>query len=218
MGDRRSKEDDVLKIFMSIYVTNFPEHINAKELWRICSHQPHVNVKVNSPSEEPVFKGGAHGFSNSYIQAFKTGINFYNAVEYSKPSLVLDESCFHNYDFSLSLVGQLKEFGSLPNLKKILEEEGKIFWIRVKEVIDWALDFLNSHDDSSESDDESAEGKSKDVYSEKVSEAGAILETIFEVEEPDLNATIQSKGEPKYPLGFTPRDTSDINSLGANNQ
>ncbi|GJT16552.1 RNA-directed DNA polymerase, eukaryota [Tanacetum coccineum] len=149
---------------------------------------------------------------------FKTGINSHNAVEYSKPSLVLDESCFHNYDFSLSLVGQLKEFGSLPNLKKILKEEGKIFWIRVKEVIGWAPDFLNSHDDSSASDDESAEGKSKDVYSEKVSEAGAVLETIFKVEEPYLNATIQSKGEPKYPLGFTPRDTSDINSLGANNQ
>ncbi|GKB44213.1 hypothetical protein Tco_0889155, partial [Tanacetum coccineum] len=170
--------------------------------------------------------------------AFKTGINSHNAVEYSKPSLVLDELCFHNYDFSLSLVGQLKEFGSLPNLKKILEEEVFIdinirymggFWVmfqfhykasqdNFKSHVGWAPDFPNSHDDSSESDDESVEGKSKDVYSEKVSEAEEILEIIFEVEEPDLNATIQSEKEPKYPPGFTPRDTSDINSLRADNQ
>ncbi|GJW87966.1 RNA-directed DNA polymerase, eukaryota [Tanacetum coccineum] len=266
MGDRRSKEDDVLKISTSIYVTNFPEYINAKELWRICSqygnvidtfipnrrskigkrfgfvcfiktsdvdrlvnnlctiwigrfklhanvarfnrqpmhkgsHQPHVNVKVNSPSEEPVFKGGAHGFSNSYIQAFKTGINSHNVVEYSKPSLVLDELCFHNYDFSLSLVDQLKEFGSLPNLKKILEkkvsysfsidERGLLLYEEDEDApyfhrkrLCWAPDFSNSHDDSSESDDESVEGKSKDVYSEKVSEVEEIPKTIFKVEEP----------------------------------
>ncbi|GJU32618.1 RNA-directed DNA polymerase, eukaryota [Tanacetum coccineum] len=91
----------------------------------------------------------------------------------------------------------------------------RVAWIDIE---GWAPDFPNSHDDSSESDDESVEGKSKDVYSEKVSEAEEILEIIFEVEEPDLNATIQSEREPKYPSGFTPRDTSDINSLGADNQ
>ncbi|GKB49446.1 RNA-directed DNA polymerase, eukaryota [Tanacetum coccineum] len=347
MGDRRSKEDDVLKISTSIYVTNFPEHINAKELWRSCSQCGNVidtfipnrrskiskrfgfvcfiktsdvdrlvnnlctiwighfklHVNVARFNKQPMHK------------AFKTGINSHNVVEYSKPSLVLDESCFHNYDFFLSLVGKLKEFGSLPNLKKILEEEGfsdinirymgefwvmfqfhskaaqdnfkshvginswlssiqqasysfsinemvawidiegvplsvwsrntfarisskwasllyeededaryfhrkrlciktttnenifdsfkiivkgKIFWIRVKEVTGWAPDFSNSHDDSSESDDESVEAKSKDVYSEKVSEAEEIPETIFEVEEPGeikFSATKENKSE-----------------------
>ncbi|GKA47598.1 RNA-directed DNA polymerase, eukaryota [Tanacetum coccineum] len=98
------------------------------------------------------------------------------------------------------------------------------------------------------------EGKSKDVYSKKVSEVEEIPEIIFEVEEPGeikfsatkenksedlekvqfddpfnlydllekkqsvLNAMIQSERELKYPSGFTPRDTSDINSLGADNQ
>ncbi|GKD59037.1 hypothetical protein Tco_1296546, partial [Tanacetum coccineum] len=82
----------------------------------------------------------------------------------------------------------------------------------------WAPDFSNSHDGSLESDDESIQGKSKDVYSKKVNEAEEIPKIIFEVEKPDLNATIQSEREPKYPSGFTPRDTSDINSLGADNQ
>ncbi|GJQ88887.1 RNA-directed DNA polymerase, eukaryota [Tanacetum coccineum] len=45
-------------------------------------------------------------------------------VEDSQPTLVLDDSCFNNADFSLLLVGKVKEFGSLTNLKVLLEEEG----------------------------------------------------------------------------------------------
>ncbi|GJU77985.1 RNA-directed DNA polymerase, eukaryota [Tanacetum coccineum] len=126
---------------------------------------------------------GVKDFANSYINAVKGGTQSVN-VECSQPALVLDELCFLNHDFSLSLVGKLKEFDSLPNLKKILEEEGKIFWIRVKEVSGWAPDFSNSNDDSSELDNESIEDKSKDGYSDKDNEAEEILETVLEVEEP----------------------------------
>nr|GFA34064.1 RNA-directed DNA polymerase, eukaryota, nucleotide-binding alpha-beta plait domain protein [Tanacetum cinerariifolium] len=41
-----------------------------------------------------------------------------------KPALVLEESCSFEPHLTLSLVGKLKEFDSLPNLKKILVEEG----------------------------------------------------------------------------------------------
>ncbi|GJS25425.1 hypothetical protein Tco_0454057 [Tanacetum coccineum] len=71
-----------------------------------------------------VNNGAVHRPSNSYIQAFKTGHLSHKDEGLSQPSLVLDESCLHNFDYSLSLVGKLKEFGSLPNLKNILEEEG----------------------------------------------------------------------------------------------
>ncbi|GJV36928.1 nucleotide-binding alpha-beta plait domain-containing protein [Tanacetum coccineum] len=373
MGDQRSKEDDVRMISTSIYVTNFPDHINAKELWRVCSQYGNVidsfipnrrskngkrfgfvrfikfanvdrlvdnlctiwigrfklyanvarfnrppmnkgyhsqaNTHVNSSSDVPVFKrkhppvinGGDQRLPNSYIQAFKTGHMSHNDEGLSQPTLVLDESCLYNYDFSLSLVGKLKEFGSLPNLKKILEEEGfsdinirymggfwvmlqfqsktaldnfnshvgvnswfssiqqasdsfsidervawidvegvplkvwsrntfvkisskwgsllyeededapyfhrkrlcikttsnenifesfkivvkgKIFWIRVKEVSGWAPNFSDSQDDSSESDNEFVDDKSKDGYTEKASEAEEIPDTVFEAEEP----------------------------------
>ncbi|PWA81704.1 hypothetical protein CTI12_AA185470 [Artemisia annua] len=40
--------------------------------------------------------------------------------------------------------------------------KGKIFWIRVKEVSGWAPDFSDSPDDSSESDNEYVDDKSKD--------------------------------------------------------
>ncbi|GJY69732.1 RNA-directed DNA polymerase, eukaryota [Tanacetum coccineum] len=91
-------------------------------------HQ-HVNAHVNSSSDEPV-------------------------VKVSQSALVLDESCFHNHDFSLSLVSKIKEFGSLPNLKKILEEEGFSdiniryiggFWVMIQFQSKAAQDNFNSH-------------------------------------------------------------------------
>ncbi|GJV81323.1 RNA-directed DNA polymerase, eukaryota [Tanacetum coccineum] len=64
--------------------------------------------------------------------------------------------------------------------------------------VGWAPDFSNSHDDSLESDDESVDGKSKDVYSKKVSEAEEIPKIIFEVEKPGeikFYATKENKSE-----------------------
>ncbi|GJW60879.1 nucleotide-binding alpha-beta plait domain-containing protein [Tanacetum coccineum] len=42
MGDRRPKEDGVYNIFTSIFVTNFPDQTNAKELWRLCNQYGNV--------------------------------------------------------------------------------------------------------------------------------------------------------------------------------
>ncbi|GJY99671.1 RNA-directed DNA polymerase, eukaryota [Tanacetum coccineum] len=189
MGDHRSKEDGVLNISTSIFVTNFPDQTNAKELWSLCNqygnvidafipnrrskvgkrfgfirfiktsdverlvnnlctiwigkHKLHANiarfnrpplnkggypsnVKANTKSAPVVNsnRNGASGPHNSYIQAAKAGTYSHSEVKVSKPALVLDESCLHEHDLALSLVGKLKEFGSLPNLNKILMEEG----------------------------------------------------------------------------------------------
>ncbi|GKA08647.1 RNA-directed DNA polymerase, eukaryota, partial [Tanacetum coccineum] len=56
--------------------------------------------------------------------AVKADANTHSDVKDSKLALVLDDSCFNESDFTLSLVGKLKEFNSLPNLKKLLVEEG----------------------------------------------------------------------------------------------
>ncbi|GJZ90923.1 nucleotide-binding alpha-beta plait domain-containing protein, partial [Tanacetum coccineum] len=42
MGTYRSKEDDLAKIATSIYITNFPETISAKELFNSCKIYGHV--------------------------------------------------------------------------------------------------------------------------------------------------------------------------------
>nr|GEV95207.1 RNA-directed DNA polymerase, eukaryota, reverse transcriptase zinc-binding domain protein [Tanacetum cinerariifolium] len=41
-----------------------------------------------------------------------------------KHALVLDDSCYIDRDFSLSLLGKMKEFSSLSNLKMVLDTEG----------------------------------------------------------------------------------------------
>nr|GEW74079.1 putative RNA-directed DNA polymerase, eukaryota, reverse transcriptase zinc-binding domain protein [Tanacetum cinerariifolium] len=229
MGSQRTKEEDVQKISISVFITNFPDSFTAKDLFKICSqygnvvdayipnkrskigkrfglvrfrkvlnvkrlvnnlcmlwvgrYRLHTNIvrfqrtymnKNNSHDTKKYEENRSNlrdynkdkwvnDFANSYINAVKGGNQSVNA-ECSQPALVLDESCFLNQDFSLSLVGILKEFDSLPNLKNILEED--------------------SNDDSSELDNESIEDKSKDGYSDKDSEAVEIHETFLEVEEP----------------------------------
>ncbi|GKD84712.1 RNA-directed DNA polymerase, eukaryota, partial [Tanacetum coccineum] len=42
MGTFRTKEDDVAKISITVYVTNFPESLSAKELFNSCKVYGHV--------------------------------------------------------------------------------------------------------------------------------------------------------------------------------
>ncbi|GJT89969.1 RNA-directed DNA polymerase, eukaryota, partial [Tanacetum coccineum] len=101
---------------------------------------------------------------------------------------------------------------------------GKIFWIRVKEVSGWAPDFSDSNDDLSDSDTESIEIKSNDGFSNKDNEAEEIPKAedyeVEEVEEPGeiKSSTTKDEVEPKYPPGFSPKNSSDTNSHGQENQ
>ncbi|GKE57075.1 hypothetical protein Tco_1496260, partial [Tanacetum coccineum] len=120
---------------------------------------------------------GSHS-SNFNSKAVKTGVHSQSDVKVSKPTLVLDDSCFYESDLTLSLVGKLKEFGSLQNLKNILVEEG-FTDIIIRYMGGWAPNFI---DDAS--DEESADSKfdnfQKEVNLEKESESAEILETLFE--------------------------------------
>ncbi|GJZ67826.1 DIE2/ALG10 family protein, partial [Tanacetum coccineum] len=42
MGSQRSKEDEVLKISTSVFVTNFLDQASAKDLWNVCKQYGHV--------------------------------------------------------------------------------------------------------------------------------------------------------------------------------
>nr|GEW99121.1 RNA-directed DNA polymerase, eukaryota, reverse transcriptase zinc-binding domain protein [Tanacetum cinerariifolium] len=239
MGDRRLKEDGIHNISTSIFVTNFPDQTNAKELWRFSNQygnvidafipdrrskigkrygfirfiqvanvdrlinnlctiwigkfKLHANVarfnrlplnngiqhaaptaKVRIPSVETFNRGGAHGTSNCIFKRLKLvlpprllwknrnhlwfwiipGSSSKAVVEESKPFMVLDHSCYNNCDSSLSLVGKLKEFGSLLKIKKILEEEGFVditirymggFWVLFQFISQGTKDSFKSH-------------------------------------------------------------------------
>ncbi|GJS34375.1 RNA-directed DNA polymerase, eukaryota [Tanacetum coccineum] len=67
----------------------------------------------------------------------------------SEPSLVLDDTCIKEHDFSLSLMGKVKTVSSIPNLPIILLNEGfhniKITYLGVMWVL-FAMDSLESKD------------------------------------------------------------------------
>ncbi|GKB50076.1 nucleotide-binding alpha-beta plait domain-containing protein [Tanacetum coccineum] len=60
MGDRRSKEDYVHQLSISIYVTNFPNHFSYRDLWRACDDYGKV-VDVFIPNKRSK-AGNRYGF------------------------------------------------------------------------------------------------------------------------------------------------------------
>ncbi|GKA12807.1 RNA-directed DNA polymerase, eukaryota [Tanacetum coccineum] len=72
----------------------------------------------------------------------------------NKPSIVLDDSCVFQCDYSLSLTGKVLDFGSLSNLKMILTKEGFEnfnlkylggFWVLIEFCSKQALENFKSH-------------------------------------------------------------------------
>nr|GEX72817.1 RNA-directed DNA polymerase, eukaryota, reverse transcriptase zinc-binding domain protein [Tanacetum cinerariifolium] len=106
MGSYRSKEDDVAKISTSVYVTNFPESVFAKELFNSYKVYGHV---VDSFIPNKAVKG------NEKIRDVE--------VE-TQPAMDLNDECLISRDLSKSLMGRVKEFASLVNLKMTLNNKG----------------------------------------------------------------------------------------------
>ncbi|GJT65593.1 RNA-directed DNA polymerase, eukaryota [Tanacetum coccineum] len=123
----------------------------------------------------------------SYVGVVKQKMMFQQTRDdENKPSIVLDDSCVLQCDYSLSLTGKVLDFGSLSNLKMIIVN-GKVFWIRAKEVCGWVPDFLEDEEEGDESDedtfdDEFGKDNSKvnmNFNSEGESDKEEVQETIF---------------------------------------
>ncbi|GJZ84116.1 nucleotide-binding alpha-beta plait domain-containing protein [Tanacetum coccineum] len=65
-----------------------------------------------------------NGSSNSYAHAVKSGTQYVEVEVGNIPALVLDDTCVNHHDFSHSLMGKVKEFASLSNMRMVLENEG----------------------------------------------------------------------------------------------
>ncbi|GJU37673.1 nucleotide-binding alpha-beta plait domain-containing protein [Tanacetum coccineum] len=181
-----SKEEEVQKISTSIFVTNFPDHTKAKDLWNVCkqygqvvdafipdrkskagkrygfvrfirvydvdrlvsnlctlwmgSHHLHANVaRFQRP---PAVNSGGYTHQNGNYVPKKTEANSNNghrtdkrsyvnvvngdtkSTEACEPALLLDESCLNQLDYSLGLLGKVKEFSSFDNMRMVLGNEG----------------------------------------------------------------------------------------------
>nr|GEX71513.1 nucleotide-binding alpha-beta plait domain-containing protein [Tanacetum cinerariifolium] len=111
-GSQRSKEDDVQKISTYVFVINFPD---GEPLHK-------QSNKVNNKGTNNV-NHGAKGMTNSYAHVIK-GNQVQNVNMEECPNMVLDETCLNHEDFMLCLLGNVKEFVSLTNLKVVLGKEG----------------------------------------------------------------------------------------------
>ncbi|GJX26136.1 RNA-directed DNA polymerase, eukaryota [Tanacetum coccineum] len=191
MGDHNwklfnSKEDQTGKISKSIFVTNFLDHICARDLWNVCndygsvvdiyipskrskagkrfafirfikvfklerlienlctiwmgSFRLHVNKVLYEREQKPrahsndkrpgVFRAHFPTAANSgnnrdtFASIIKEGTLNHSFTDQTKPALVIDDSCTKERDFSMSLIGKVKEVYAIPNLYIILSKEG----------------------------------------------------------------------------------------------
>ncbi|GJZ30990.1 RNA-directed DNA polymerase, eukaryota [Tanacetum coccineum] len=124
-----SKEDQTIQISKTVFVTNFPDHIRARDLWGLCKKYGSV-VDVYIPFKKS--KAGNDRLSNvtysgnikgSFASILKEGIQKQSVPTPSQPALVLNDSCLKERDFNNSLMGQVKEVTAIPNLYTILSEE-----------------------------------------------------------------------------------------------
>nr|GEZ41974.1 nucleotide-binding alpha-beta plait domain-containing protein [Tanacetum cinerariifolium] len=141
MGNYRTKEDDVAMISTSIFVTDFPKSFSAKDLFQSCKQYGHV-VDTFIPNKRSkadkrfgffwfinVFSDESkdNGFmakSNSFAQVVKGGSMSGNMKCDSIPAMVLDDECLFSKDVTNSLMGRVKDFFSLSNIKIALNNEG----------------------------------------------------------------------------------------------
>nr|GEX52183.1 RNA-directed DNA polymerase, eukaryota, nucleotide-binding alpha-beta plait domain protein [Tanacetum cinerariifolium] len=145
----RSKEDQTQSISQSVFGTNFPDHVTAHDFWKCemimeslwmlsflirnlkqggklgstcCKLVYYMDWNVGISSDS--FKGNVGNSSNSFASVLKSGKPISNPTGKEVTSLVLDDTCFSERDFNLSLMGKVKDITALPNLYVILEEEG----------------------------------------------------------------------------------------------
>nr|GEV91539.1 RNA-directed DNA polymerase, eukaryota [Tanacetum cinerariifolium] len=111
----RSKEDQTQYISQSVFVTNFPDHVTARDLLKVCNDY-RIVVDAFIP-----YKKSKACFYVSIFNSSKTNNVMSDQV---LPSLLLDDSCISDRDFSLSLMGKVKDITTMPNLYVILEKEG----------------------------------------------------------------------------------------------
>ncbi|GJY30759.1 nucleotide-binding alpha-beta plait domain-containing protein, partial [Tanacetum coccineum] len=312
MGDRRSKEDEVLKISTSIFVTNFLDQFNAKYLWNVCKKYGNVidafipNKRSKSGKrigfvhfikifdvdhlvnnlctiwvgwykfhaniarfQRLPLKSSSNQLKNKVENKTVSGPHSLN-VEEKNHTLVLDDMCVNQRSFSTSLMGKVKEFGSLTNLKMVLANEasnvfhiygrvtwvdiegiplkvwtkntfnriaskwgellhveGKVLWVRAKEVSGWVPDFAKEDEKENDIDDEIKEEWSNEenvemhkyttLEGERDEEEDSFnIYELLNKKQDNNNGGSSADENLKYPPGFTPTAATEVQSNAFN--
>ncbi|GKD42690.1 RNA-directed DNA polymerase, eukaryota, nucleotide-binding alpha-beta plait domain protein, partial [Tanacetum coccineum] len=136
-----SMEEQTQKISKSVFVTNFPNHFFARDLWNVClaygnvidvyipfkKSKFHKESKFNASqpnSAKPKSFTSIGAVKNSFADVLKSSNTNPNSLTISSPTIVLDDSCIAERDFSSSLMGKINDINAMSNLYHIIANEG----------------------------------------------------------------------------------------------
>ncbi|GJV86536.1 RNA-directed DNA polymerase, eukaryota [Tanacetum coccineum] len=120
MGTFRSKEDDVAKISISVFVTNFPDSISSKDLFNACKQYGHV---VDSFIATKRSKAGKR-FALHKLHANVARFSRVSEKNPNKTFVSSKPSCLVSRDFDNFVMGEIKDFSAINNLRVLLANEG----------------------------------------------------------------------------------------------
>ncbi|PWA63616.1 hypothetical protein CTI12_AA325270 [Artemisia annua] len=117
--------DRLVSNLCMLWIGNHHLHANVARFQRSSisnnDKQMHQNGDPVSKHKEVKKNNGRTADQTSYVHAV-TG--FDKSAEVCEPALVLDETCLNQLDYSLGLIGKVKEFSVLANIKIVLGSEG----------------------------------------------------------------------------------------------
>nr|GEW83880.1 RNA-directed DNA polymerase, eukaryota [Tanacetum cinerariifolium] len=124
-GSQRSKEDDVQKIFTSVFVTNFPDGTKVGKIFDFVRFIKVLDIDplINNLCTVWVRRNKIHANVARFQREPLHKQSNKNVGMEECPNMVLDETCLNHEDFSLCLLEKVKEFASLTNLKVVLGKE-----------------------------------------------------------------------------------------------
>nr|GEZ11099.1 RNA-directed DNA polymerase, eukaryota, nucleotide-binding alpha-beta plait domain protein [Tanacetum cinerariifolium] len=178
MANFRSKEDNVIRLSKSVFVSNFPDDFGSRDLWNLCQTYGKVS-----------YANVASGLNTS---------NRFAVLD--KPSLVLDDDC----GLYMGGLWVLIELENVEMQKEFLQHVGgKSYWVRAKELFTWSSCFLE-HKDEGMSDDK--EEDNLDFLNDQV-EKNQRSEDPFGIyvllnQPPNTNVEGSTSSRP-YPPGYT---------------
>ncbi|GJX83173.1 reverse transcriptase domain-containing protein [Tanacetum coccineum] len=133
----------------------------------------------------------------SYVSIFKSG-KMNNVVSDQVASLILDDSCISDRDFSLSLMGKVKDITAMPNQYVILEKGGFSELSGVKVTTD--NDVKVSESSCMHNNDLLYDNKHNNIMPDKDKILSDDPFNLYDI----LNKRKDSGDDLKYPPGFTP--------------
>ncbi|GJU57278.1 nucleotide-binding alpha-beta plait domain-containing protein [Tanacetum coccineum] len=118
--------DRLVNNLCTVWVGRHKIHANLARFQRPPLYKNNNQAKIGESMHNlgvPLKTKGPNGTSNSYAHVVK-GSQSHNLDSENIPAMMLDDSCLNQQNFNCCLMGKVKNFESLSNLKVVLVNEG----------------------------------------------------------------------------------------------